>query len=98
MPFAGRIALLARDALLSRRRAVPVELSGAVAHRASLRRGHVATAPSNPICRRRIEFNKAVKRTPTRGEHIVCRPEGRRQCPRPVRPKGQNVGSAYRWR
>ena len=63
MQFARRIALLAHDALLSRRRAVPVDLSGEVVHRASVRHGHAATAPNNPIRRRRIEFNNEFQRT-----------------------------------
>ena len=65
MQFARRIALLAHDAHLSRRRAVPVDLSGEVAHRASLRHRHAATAPNNPIRRRRIEFNESLKGTAT---------------------------------
>ena len=65
MQVAGRIELLAHDALLSRRRAVPVDLSGEVVHRSSLRHGHVATAPNNPIRRRRIEFNCSLQRALT---------------------------------
>ena len=63
MQVARRIALLAHDALLSRRRAVPVDVSGEVVHRASVRHGHAATAPNNPIRRRRIEFNNEFQRT-----------------------------------
>ena len=63
MQFALRIALLAHDALLSRRRAVPVNLSGEVARKASARHCHDATASSNPIRRRRIEFNGTLLAT-----------------------------------
>ena len=63
MQFAQRIALLAHDALLSRRRALSVDLPGEVARKASARHRHGATAPSNPIRRRRIEFNKSVQWT-----------------------------------
>ena len=61
MQFARRTAPLAHDALLSRRRAVPVDLSGEVALQTSARHGHVATAPNNPIRRRRIEFNSEIE-------------------------------------
>ena len=64
MQFARRIALLAHDALLSRRRASSVNLSGEVARKASTRHCHDATASSNPIRRRRIEFNKPMQLTP----------------------------------
>ena len=71
MQFAGRIALLARDALLSRRRALSVDLSGEVVHRASVRHRHAATAPNNPIRRRRIEFNKPMQ-TDSYSCHAAC--------------------------
>ena len=69
MQFAGRIALLAHDALLSRRRAVPVDLSGEVDRKASARHCHDANLSGKPIRRRRIEFNKAMKRTVAFGAH-----------------------------
>ena len=65
MQFALRIALLAHNSLLSRRRAVPVDLSGEVALQTSARHGHAATAPNSPIRRRRIEFNKPMQLTAT---------------------------------
>ena len=63
MQFARRSAPLAHDCLLTRRRAVPVDLSGEVALQTSARHGHAATAPNNPIRRRRIEFNHSFQRT-----------------------------------
>ena len=63
MQFARRIALLAHDALLSRRRAAPVNLSGEVARKASTRHCHDANLSGKPIRRRRIEFNSALQRT-----------------------------------
>ena len=63
MQIALRIALLAHDAVLSRRRALSGDLSGEVARKASTRHGHDANLPGRPIRRRRIEFNKAMKRT-----------------------------------
>ena len=63
MQFTRRIALLAHDALLSRRRAVPVNLSGEVARKASARHCHDASLSGKPIRRRRIEFNKPMERT-----------------------------------
>ena len=65
MQFARRIALLAHDPLLSRRRAVPVNLSGEVARKASTRHCHDANLSGKPIRRRRIEFNSELQRTGT---------------------------------
>ena len=74
MQFARRIALLAHDALLSRRRASSVNLSGEVARKASTRHRHAATAPNNPIRRRRIEFNSSSQRTATNGTLLATQP------------------------
>ena len=72
MQFARRIALLARDALLSRRGAVPVNLSGEVARKASARHCHDASLSGKPIRRRRIEFNKPMQ-TDSYSCHAGCR-------------------------
>ena len=61
MQFALRIALLAHDALLSRRRDVPVDLSGEAALQTSAHPGRAATAPDNPIRRKRIELNSKIE-------------------------------------
>ena len=42
--------------------------------------------------------NKTVKRTPTRGEYIACRPRRPPAMSSPRPAYGRNVGSAYRWR
>ena len=86
MQFAGRIALLARDALLSRRRAVPVDLSGEVARKASARHCHDANLSGKSIRRRRIEFNKPMQLTATPVTPLACatvapgRPTAERSC------------------
>ena len=86
MQFAGRIALLAHSALLSRRRAVPVDLPGEVARKASARHRHDVDLPGKPIRRRRIEFNKpmqltATPVTPVAGATVAPgRPAAERSC------------------
>ena len=90
MQFAQRIALLAHDALLSRRRDVPVDLSGEVAHRASVRHRHVATAPNNSIRHRRIEFNNSLKRTAARGTPRAVPPPCDRGSDPPRQPSARS--------
>ena len=58
MQIALRIALLAHEAVLSRRRALSGDLSGEVARKASARHCHDVDLSGKPIRRRRIEFNE----------------------------------------
>ena len=63
---------LVHDALLSRRRSHPVDLSKEVPHPTPLRYHQEGTNQDNPIRRRRIEFNKRMQRTIGHASKAAC--------------------------